>query len=276
VALSAERWSVVVVTPAYNEEDNLNAVAKSVSAQTLLPTEWIIVDDASTDRTTDVAIDIAHGRSWVKVVHHEREEGGQNAIFKAFKCGVDQTQTDWHFLVKLDADILLLADHLERLVAKFEADSSLGIASGVSPGEPGISSHPRGTNRMYRKECWEAVKFPASGWGWDTTDEVFARLEGWSTAAFSDIVCEHVRSKLRFPGYRFLQGRISRHLGYYWWFALGRSIKMLFSSGPRTSVGYLAGYLIGGLGAAEPEIKQKIKEDQRRRIKQSLKPERSR
>jgi biofilm PGA synthesis N-glycosyltransferase PgaC len=263
----------VIVTPAHNEEDNLKALAQCVLGQTLLPIQWVIVDDASTDRTFDVARNIANGRSWVKVVHHDHEKGCFNPIFKAFRFGVDQGRADWGFLVKLDADIILPANYIERLVAKFQADTRLGIASGVSPGELGISLHPRGTNRMYRKECWGIVKFPSSGWGWDTTDEVFARLEGWRTAAFSDIVCEHVRSKLRFAGYRFLQGRISRHLGYYWWFALGRSIKMLFSSGPRTSLAHLAGYMRGGLGPAEPEIKQKIREDQTRRIRQILKPE---
>jgi glycosyltransferase involved in cell wall biosynthesis len=260
----------VIVTPAHNEEDNLMALAQCVSGQTLLPTEWVIVDDASDDRTFDVARNIADGRSWVRVVHHDHEKGCFNPIFKAFKFGVDQARTDWRFLVKLDADMVLSVDHIERLVAKFEADSALGIASGVSPGELGISLHPRGTNRMYRKECWQIVKFPESGWGWDTVDEVFARLDGWRTAAFSDIVCEHVRSKLHFASYRFLQGRISRHIGYYWWFALARSTKLLLSLGVRTSIAYLAGYLRGGLGEAEMEIKQKVKEDQMRRIRQIL------
>jgi glycosyltransferase involved in cell wall biosynthesis len=245
----------------------LKMVARSLFAQTSLPAEWVIMDDASTDRTFDVAKNLADGRTWVKAVHHDREEGSYNASFKAFKFGVDRISPDWQFLVKLDADTALPVDHIERLVEKFDADRSLGIGSGVNSGEPGISTHPRGNNRMYRRECWEKIKFPDDGWGWDTVDEVFARLEGWTTAAFNDIVCEHMRSKLPSANYRFQQGRLSRYLGYYWWFALGRSIKMVFSSGPRTSLAYFAGYLRGGLGQAEAEIRRKIREDQMRRIR---------
>jgi glycosyltransferase involved in cell wall biosynthesis len=262
---------VTIVTPAHNEEDKLDRVAKSLFAQTYPLAEWVIVDDASTDRTFGVAKNLAGDRTWIKAAHHDHEVGSYNASFKAFRFGVDRISPDWQFLVKLDADTVLPPDHIERLVAKFSADTSLGIASGINSGEPGISTHPRGNNRMYRKECWEQIRFPEDGWGWDTVDEVFARLEGWTTAAFNDIVCEHTRSKLPSASYRFQQGRLSRHLGYYWWFALGRSIKMLFTYGPRTSLAHLAGYMNGDLGPAEQEIKRKIREDQRRRIKRILK-----
>jgi glycosyltransferase involved in cell wall biosynthesis len=261
---------VIIVTPAHNEQALLSIVGRSVFAQTSLPTEWIIVDDASTDRTLDVASRLADGRSWVKVVHHDHEEGSYDASFKAFRFGIDQISEEWELLVKLDADTAIPADHIERLAAKFEADGFLGIASGVNRGEPGISSHPRGNNRMYRKECWEKIKFPQDGWGWDTVDEVFARFEGWTTAAFKDIVCEHMRFTLPTSSYRFHQGRLSRHLGYYWWFAFGRSIKILFTSGLRASLAYFAGYVRGGLGATEPEVRNRIKEDQTRRIRRIL------
>jgi glycosyltransferase involved in cell wall biosynthesis len=273
--LSSQKPHVVIVTPAHNEEDMLNMVARGLFAQTSLPAEWVIVDDASTDRTFDVAKNLAGDRTWVKAVRHDHKEGNYDASFNAFRFGVDKISAEWDFLVKLDADTTIPADHVERLTARFEADSSLGIASGVNRGEHGIISHPRGNNRMYRKECWEKITFPSDGWGWDTVDEVFARLEGWTTAAFDDIVCEHMRSKLPTPSYRFHQGRLSRHLGYYWWFALGRSVKILVASGLGASAAYFAGYVSGGLGQTEPQVRQRIKEDQTRRIRRILKPRNS-
>jgi len=268
--LSSRKNSVMVVTPAHNEEDSLNIVADSVFAQTLLPTEWIIVDDASTDGTLDVAKKLAESRAWVKVVHHDHEEGSYDASFKAFKFGADQVGADWHFLIKLDADTRLPADHIERLIAKFEADRLLGIASGVNAGEPGIFSHPRGNNRMYRRECWGKISFPKDGWGWDSVDEIFARLNGWKTNAFTDIVCQHLRSRLPDAYYRFHQGRLSGHLGYYWWFVFGRSTKILFSSGPLASIAYLAGYLRGPLGPIDRRLEQAVRLDQRGRILRTL------
>jgi len=274
--LSARKPSVTIVTPAHNEEDSLNIVAQSVLAQTLPPTEWIIVDDASTDQTLELAKKTAQGRTWIQVSHRDHEAGSYDASFKAFKFGVDKITADWDFLVKLDADTRIEPDHIERLTAKFKSDRLLGIASGVNVEEPGISSHPRGNNRMYRRECWEEIDFPEDGWGWDTVDEVFARISGWKTNAFTDITCQHLRSKLPDTSYRFHQGRLSRHLGYYWWFTLGRSAKMLLSYGLWASLAFLAGYARGGLGPVDDPIKKAVKADQRIRVAKilGLKPSR--
>ena len=230
------------------------------------PTEWIIVDDASSDGTFQAARRLGEARTWVRVLHHDHEGGSYDASFRAFKFGVDQIGTGWDFLMKLDADTAIPPDHIEQLITKFEADRSLGIASGVNVGEPGISSHPRGNNRMYRRKCWEVVNFPEDGWGWDTVDEIFARLNGWKTNAFTDIVCTHSRSRLPDPHYRFHQGRLSRHLGYYWWFTVGRASKVALSSGPLASLAYLAGYTRGGLGSVDVNVRKAVKLDQRSRI----------
>lgn len=178
--------------------------------------------------------------------------------------------------MKLDADTTLPLDYCEKILQRFESDPSLGIASGICAGEPVLQSHPRGNNRIYRRECWEQIRFPESGLGWDSLDEIYARLNGWQTRAFPDIVCEHRRSKLPDANYRFYQGKLSRHLGYYWWFVLGRSAKMVISSGLVPSLSYLGGYARGGLGAVDSEIRRAVQADQRNRISQALLGKRSR
>ena len=261
---------IAVITPAYNEEENLNEVAACVFNQTIKPITWVIVDDASRDGTFAAARKLSRGRRWVTAIRKERDIGIHDASFKAFKFGVSNLGTDWKYLMKLDADTTLPGSFLEGIVGKFESEESLGIASGVCAGEPGISSHPRGNNRVYRKECWTQIVFPDSGLGWDTVDEVFARLNGWQTKAFSNLVCAHMRSKLPDAKYRFHQGRLSRYLGYYWWFVLGRAAKMSVSSGLVPSLYYLGGHVRGGLGTIDPEVKRAVKADQRIRIAHSM------
>ncbi len=112
--------------------------------------------------------------------------------------------------------------------------------------------------------------FRTDGFGWDTVDEAFARLNGWKAVAFDDLVCEHMRSKLLDADYRFHQGRLSRHVGYYWWFATGRAIKMLASFGPVASLAYFAGYLRGGFDHVNRSVKQAVRTDQRRRVMNAL------
>jgi len=257
---------VAVVTPAYNEQANLRRVGASIVAQTVRPSLWVIVDDESSDGTLDEAKKLAQATSWIRVLSKKREPGRYDASFKAFSFGVRAIESNWHYLMKLDADTILPRDFIERLVRKFESDSSIGIGSGVCAGESGISSHPRGNNRMYRRDCWTEIRFPEDGLGWDTVDEVFATLNGWRAVAFTDLVCEHMRSKLPDEAYRFHQGRLSRHVGYYWWFAVGRAVKMLSSFGLLPALAYLAGYVRGGLGVVDDSVKRAVRTDQGRRI----------
>jgi len=257
---------IAVVTPAHNESERINRVAAGIIDQTVRPTWWVIVDDASSDSTLDLANQIALKHDWVTVVPRKKELGIYDGSFRTFIAGVNSLQSAWDYLMKLDADTLLPASHIEQLLSKFQIDQSLGVASGVCLGEPGVASHPRGNNRMYRMECWKEITFPTDGWGWDTVDELFARLNGWRTEAFNDIVCTHLRPTLPDSDYRFHQGQLSRHLGYYWWFILGRSAKMVFSYGVMASIAFLAGYMKGGLGSADVRVKQAVRTDQRVRI----------
>ena len=41
----------IVVTPCRNEEKNLSNLVQSMTAQTIRPALWVIVDDGSTDKT---------------------------------------------------------------------------------------------------------------------------------------------------------------------------------------------------------------------------------
>jgi len=261
---------VAIVTPAYNEQATLHAVATSVFNQTLEPAMWVIVDDGSSDGTLQVAKKIAKGRPWVRVVDKGRTSGLHDASFMAFKVGVAATGSNWGYLMKLDADTILPERFLERLVAEFEADPTLGIASGMCAGEPVVWLHPRGNNRVYRAGCWKQIRFPEDGLGWDTVDEVFARLHGWKTRALSDLVCTHMRSRLPDVKYRFHQGRLSRHLGYYWWFIIGRSAKMSLSFGISPALAFFAGYLRGGFGSVDEQVANAIKQDQSNRVRRIL------
>ena len=43
--------SYIIITPAFNEENNIRRTIESILKQTVLPLEWIIVNDGSTDST---------------------------------------------------------------------------------------------------------------------------------------------------------------------------------------------------------------------------------
>src|SRR5882672_4175376 len=58
-----------VVTPVRNEEEYLPITIAAVAAQTMLPVEWIIVNDGSTDRTAEIIDDAAAKYPWIRAFH---------------------------------------------------------------------------------------------------------------------------------------------------------------------------------------------------------------
>ncbi len=87
-----------VIIPAYNEESTLEQVVeKLLKVPQLL--EIIIVDDASTDRTAEVAQRIAATQQHVRMVSHQRNQGKTAAL----KTGFEMTRGD--VVIIQDADL---------------------------------------------------------------------------------------------------------------------------------------------------------------------------
>ena len=104
---------VSIIVPARNEEASLGACLESLTAQTGAPFEIIVVDDASTDRTRE----IAQGFAGVRVISSEllpqdcaakRWTGKSNAIV----AGAKAARTQW--LLFTDADTVHLPGSLAR------------------------------------------------------------------------------------------------------------------------------------------------------------------
>jgi len=101
---------VAVIIPAYRSAGVLDTTLASVAAQTLLPREVVVADDASGDATAEVA------RAWsgrlpvtTVVLDENRGPGGARRI------AIEHTTSPR--LALLDADDVWLPDHLETLVA---------------------------------------------------------------------------------------------------------------------------------------------------------------
>jgi glycosyltransferase involved in cell wall biosynthesis len=59
----------VVITPVRDEEEHIEATIESVSAQTVRPAEWVIVNDGSTDRTGAIIDQYAAQFPWLRIIH---------------------------------------------------------------------------------------------------------------------------------------------------------------------------------------------------------------
>lgn len=115
-----DRPLVSVLIGAYNAERYLGEAIESVLAQGYRPLELVVVDDGSTDRTSDVA------RSFGEVVRCVRQENAGNG---AARNRAVELATGELFAF-LDADDRFLPDKLERQWSALAADPTLDIVFG--------------------------------------------------------------------------------------------------------------------------------------------------
>ena len=123
----------VIITPVRDEEKYIEATIESVCSQTARPTEWVIVDDGSSDLTGEIADRYAAQHSWIHVIHREnrgfRKSGG--GVMEAFYEGYNSLECkDWDFIIKLDGDLSFVPNYFEKCFEYFRRDSELGIGGG--------------------------------------------------------------------------------------------------------------------------------------------------
>jgi len=115
--------SVSIIIPARNEESNLPLLLQDLSDQTLPATEIIVVDDASEDATSQVAL--ANG---AKIIRLDSKPEWWTGKSWACKNGADAATGE--LLLFLDADVRLGKDGVKALVQAYLTE---GTAISVQP-----------------------------------------------------------------------------------------------------------------------------------------------
>ena len=108
------RWSVVV--PYYNERGYLPAMLASMIAQTTRPFRLILVDNASTDGSADIARAALAEAEGVDILFLEEQTPGQAA---ALEAGIAAADTE--FTAICDADTEYAPDYLAHAAARYDA-----------------------------------------------------------------------------------------------------------------------------------------------------------
>lgn len=199
--------SYVLVTPVKNEENTIEITIQSVINQTLLPNEWVIVSDQSTDLTDDIIRRYAEKYKFINFVRLEgRPERNFASVVHVTEAGIKAIKsTNYEYLGLLDADVRFGSDYYEALLKRFSSDSKLGLAGGVVvdvvegkvfKGRQ-YMENVAGATQFFRKECFESlgglVAIPEGGW--DAITCVLARANGFRTATFADLRMEHLKPR---------------------------------------------------------------------------------
>jgi glycosyltransferase involved in cell wall biosynthesis len=245
-----------LVTPARNEAENLGRLAACIAAQTVLPVEWVIVENGSSDGTVEVATRLAGETPWIRLVRREEpaEAVRGGAIVRSFEAGVAALSGHADIVVNLDADVTLGPDYFKRLLEHFDANPALGIASGSAfELEDGVwrqrfatRDTVWGATRAYRRECLDDVSPLEQRLGWDGLDELCAIVRGWETATFLDLPFRHHRAVgERDPHARatwIAEGRLAHYMRYRPGYLTARAFYCAVRDRQPAALGLLWGY----------------------------------
>src|SRR5262245_55410815 len=94
--------SVSAMFPCYNDAPTIGGLVDQVHAALtpLVPVvEVIVVNDGSSDASQAVLDEMASGRPWLHVVHHDRNRGYGQALISGFSVA----RNDWIFYTDGDA-----------------------------------------------------------------------------------------------------------------------------------------------------------------------------
>lgn len=284
----------VLITPVHNEEENIERVIKSVVSQTIAPQKWIIVNDGSTDGTDEIIKQYEARHNFITSLRLEREDietyYGHRA--RVVLIGYEKIKNpEFDFLGVLDADISLEPTYYECILAEFDRNPRLGIASGVFVNkvkgqvqkvvrDPDQINTP-GAIQVFRRECYEAI----GGYsvlkycGDDSLAGIMARMDGWETKHFPQYQAIHYRTVGTSKGTHILtakyrSGLAEYILGTHPLFALAKSFRRVFLEKPfllasmaRLS-GFLSGYYLVGKNREVPdEVVSFVRREQMQRLR---------
>jgi glycosyltransferase involved in cell wall biosynthesis len=267
-----------IITPTRNEAEALPRLAEALKRQTRLPVRWVIAENGSTDRTSDVAATIAAECGWARLLAlpdaGPRTRGAP--IVRALHGALESLDVTPDVVVNVDADVTMSADYFERLLVAFETDTRLGIASGSAWERDKGAWRQRfvtggtvwGATRAYRWACLQDVLPFEERHGWDGIDQLKARARGWHTRTFLDLPFRHHRTEGREDGSRWAHwvanGDTAYFMGYRPWYLLARTLHHVRRD--LGAVGLIYGYVSAAVRRAprleDPGARAMLRDDQ--------------
>lgn len=245
-----------IVIPAHNEEQFIALTLQSLINQTILPKKVVVVDDNSTDKTTEIVKAFANENPFITLIHKTSEaiHLPGSKVIQAFQKGYETLDESYDFIVKADADLIFPENYFETIISHFMADAKIGMAGGFAYIEKNgewilenltDKDHIRGAFKAYRKECFLQIGGLKPAMGWDTVDELLSKFYKWKVVTDASLKVKHL--KPTGANYnktaRYKQGEAFYTLGYGFLITAIASAKLaMMKKKPLLFIDYLNGF----------------------------------
>ena len=204
----------VLITAARNEETYIEKTIKAVLSQGLLPKQWVIVSDASEDRTDEIVKEVASKKEFIYFIRKEKKPGeiGFASKVNALQLGYGNlAKVPYDFIGHLDADVSFGAEYYQCIIEKALNKPSLGITGGFIYERTGTGFRSRPSNtgesvagaiQFFRRKCYEDIgqfiPIPVGGEDWYA--EIVARMKGWEVKSYPELKVFHHKKGVRTRG----------------------------------------------------------------------------
>lgn len=205
--------NVVGIVYGRDDSEYLKFSLRSLIDQSYPLTKIIYVDDASLDRSIEIATSLN-----VKVIRlQDRHESwaGSPMLSSLPNRAIDHIykNRDVDFFLINGADIVLSPDYLEILLDEMKKDNKLVLASGVIEGEEWVPTIPKGAGRLHDFIFWRKhiKKYPFN-YSWEAYPIYKARSLGYKTLCTPNVTMRALRKTTR---YKVGWGHAMRELGFF-------------------------------------------------------------
>jgi poly-beta-1,6-N-acetyl-D-glucosamine synthase len=286
--------SYAIISPVRDEATHIRRTLEAVVAQTHLPSEWVIVDDGSTDATREIVAEYVADYPWIRLIasglHGRRARGSR--IVDAFKRGRLELNRHPDVTVKMDGDLYLPPHYFAWVTDVFERVPAAGVVGGTGHIWDGVAWAPEkvaqhnvvGYCKAYRTVCLDDIGGLQSSMGWDGIDEYSARARGWSVHVLTELSILHFKQRGSAQNWwqaRWEEGVGNAFMGYRPDFLMLRAIYRGLVEPPPVLGGLvlLAGFVWARLThqpqVPDPEARAVLRDEQRTRIRALLRGDRA-
>ena len=261
-----------IVIPAHNEEDSIGLTLDSLTKQTLLPKQIVVVNDNSSDNTQKIVEDFTNKFSYISLVNSlsSNKHLPGTKIINAFYKGFETLDNNYDVICKYDADLIFPENYIEKLTHHFNQNKRLGMVAGfcyIKKNNEWVlesltgKDHIRGALKAYKKQCFEDIGQLKRSIGWDTIDELLARYYNWQFITDESLHVKHLKptGSTYNKDAKFMQGEAMYkiRLGYGLTFLTG--LKMAYK---KRKIAILKDYLSGYFQASKKNIPFIINKEQ--------------